>query len=56
MNFNLNEANENVGSICDLIEQMNAPNPLNPAGISDLAYHGVMTGLHDESWLKESFV
>ena len=54
--MNLKEANENIDRICDMVERINAPNPLNPCGISDLAYDLVMSGLHDESWLKESFV
>ena len=56
MSFNLKEANESIDNICDWIERINAPNPRNPAGLSDLAYDLVMTGLHDDSWLKESFV
>ena len=37
------------------IEAMNAPNPENPAGLSDLAYSRVMTGLYDATWVR-SFV
>ena len=35
------------------IEAMKAPNPENPAGLSDLAYSQVMTGLHDDTWIRD---
>jgi hypothetical protein len=47
--------NEYITALCDLVERMNAPNPLNPACLSDLAYSRVMTGLHDDTWVR-SFV
>jgi hypothetical protein len=47
--MNLKEANENIDRICDLVERINAPNPLNPCGISDNTYDLVMTNLHNES-------
>ena len=46
--FNLTIANENIDALCDYIDRVNKPNPLNPAGLSDLAYHGIMAGLHDD--------
>ena len=53
--FDLEKAERNMIAACDLVERMNAPNPLNPAGLSDLAYSRVMTGLHDDTWVR-SFV
>jgi hypothetical protein len=50
MPFDLQKAQENIERVWDLIEQWNAPNPLNPAGISDLSYLNVMEGLHDQTW------
>ena len=47
--------NDYITALCDLVERMNAPNPENPAGLSDLAYSRVMTGLHDDTWVR-SFV
>ena len=45
--------NEYITALCDLVERMNAPNPENPAGLSDLAYSRVMTGLHDDTWVRD---
>ncbi len=56
MTFNLKEAQENIDRICDWIERVNAPNPLNPVGMSDLSYYRAMDGLHDETWITEFFV
>lgn len=53
--FDLTRANENISALCDYIEQVNKPNPLNPVGLSDMAYHNIMTGLHENTWI-ESFV
>jgi hypothetical protein len=53
--FDLEKAEQNMIAACDLVERMNAPNPMNPAGLSDLAYSRVMTGLHDDTWVR-SFV
>ena len=36
--FNLEKAERNMIAACDLVERTNAPNPMNPAGLSDLAY------------------
>jgi hypothetical protein len=44
--------NEHITALCDLIERMNTPNPLNPAGLSDLEYSQVMTGQHDDTWVR----
>ena len=44
---------EYITALCDLVERMNAPNPLNPACLSDLAYSQVMTGLHDDTWVRD---
>jgi hypothetical protein len=53
--FDLEKAERNMSAACDLVERMDAPNPMNPAGLSDLAYSRVMTGLHDDTWVR-SFV
>ena len=45
--------NEYITALCDLVERMNAPNPENPGGLSDLAYSRVMTGLHDDTWVRD---
>ena len=45
--------NDYITALCDLVERMNAPNPENPAGLSDLAYSRVMTGLHDDTWVRD---
>ena len=45
--------NEYITALCDLVERMNAPNPENPSGLSDLAYSRVMTGLHDDTWVRD---
>ena len=49
----INTRNEYITALCDLVERMNAPNPLNPACLSDLAYSQVMTGLHDDTWVRD---
>jgi hypothetical protein len=49
--FDLEKADKNISNLCKYIEQINAPNPENPGGISDLDYHTVMTNLHDLSWM-----
>lgn len=45
--------NEDITALCDLVERMNAPNPLNPACLSDLAYSRVMAGIHDDTWVRD---
>ncbi len=45
--------NQNWDRLMSAIEAMNAPNPENPAGLSDLAYFWVMTGLHDDTWVRD---
>ena len=45
--------NQNWDRLMSPIEAMNAPNPENPAGLSDLAYSRVMTGLHDDTWIRD---
>ena len=45
--------NEYITALCDLVEHMNAPNPENPACLSDLEYSQVMTGLHDDTWVRD---
>ena len=45
--------NQNWDRLMSAIEAMNAPNPLNPACLSDLAYSRVMTGLHDDTWVRD---
>ena len=45
--------NQNWDRLMSAIEAMNAPNPENPAGLSDLAYSRVMTGLHDDTWVRD---
>jgi hypothetical protein len=45
--FDLEKENKNISNLCDYIDRMNALNPLNPGGISDMAYHNVMTNLHN---------
>ena len=47
--------NQNWDRLMSAIEAMEAPNPENPAGLSDLAYSQVMTGLYDDTWVR-SFV
>ena len=49
----LERYNQNWGRLMSAIEAMNAPNPENPAGLSDLAYSRVMTGLHDDTWIRD---
>ena len=44
---------EYISDLCDALDRLNAPNPLNPAGISDLVYSRIMTGLHDETWTRD---
>jgi hypothetical protein len=51
--MNLKQADEYIAALCDLIEALNAPNPANPGGISDLAFHRVQDGLHDETWVRD---
>ncbi len=45
--------NQNWDRLMSAIEAMNAPNPENPACLSDLAYWQVMTGLHDDTWVRD---
>ena len=33
-----------ITALCDALDRINRPNPLNPAGISDLAYSRAITG------------
>lgn len=47
--------NDNITALCDALDRINRSNPMNPAGLSDLAYPRVMTGLHDDTWVR-SFV
>ena len=49
----LERYNQNWDRLMSAIEAMNAPNPLNPACLSDLAYSRVMTGLHDDTWVRD---
>ena len=49
----LERYNQNWDRLMSAIEAMNAPNPENPAGLSDLAYSRVMTGLHDDTWIRD---
>ena len=49
--FNLEKENQKISDLCDWIEDMNRPNLENPGGISELAYHTVMTNVHDLSWM-----
>jgi hypothetical protein len=53
--FDLEKAEQDMIAACDLVERMDAPNPMNPCGLSDLVYSQVMTGLHDDTWVR-SFV
>jgi hypothetical protein len=63
--FNLEKENNNISQLCDYIDRMNALNPENPGGISDLAYHTVMTSLHENEayeflhncdiWVRNSY-
>ena len=45
--------NQNWDRLMSAIEAMEAPNPRNPACLSDLAYSRVMTGLHDDTWIRD---
>ena len=45
--------NQNWDRLMSAIEAMEAPNPRNPACLSDLAYSQVMTGLHDDTWIRD---
>ena len=45
--------NQNWDRLMSAIEAMEAPNPRNPACLSDLAYSQVMTGLHDDTWVRD---
>jgi hypothetical protein len=49
--FDLEKENTNITNLCDYIDRMNALNPENPGGISDMAYHNVMTNLHNFEWM-----
>ena len=49
----LERYNRNWDRLMSAIEAMEAPNPRNPACLSDLAYSQVMTGLHDDTWVRD---
>ena len=49
----LERSNRTWDRLMSAIEAMEAPNPENPAGLSDLAYSRVMTGLHDDTWIRD---